>query len=82
MDMGLFLELFHAARYAYIRIRQRNGRALCSEGNTRWRERVASGRAILVGTRGVTIHIDTPVHAPLAVWSGEYEIRKGFLRQL
>lgn len=49
MDMGLFLELFHAARYAYIRIRQRNRRALCSKGNTRWRERVASGRAIWSG---------------------------------
>lgn len=26
----------------------------------------------------MTIHIDTPVHAPLAVWSGEYEKEKDF----
>lgn len=72
LDMGLFLEPFHAARYAYIRMQTKE-----QWGVLLHREHpLAGARCIrpgdLVGTRVVTVHIDTPVHATLAEWSGEY----------
>ena len=72
LDLGLFLEPFNSSNYEFVRMKTREewGVLLHREHPLAAQECICPGD--LVGTKVVTIHVNTPVHQTLADWSGDY----------
>ena len=72
LDMGLFIEPVHLEKYISIpmRTRERWGVLIHREAPLASQDAIRPGD--LVGTLVFTIHINTPEHAELVKWSGEF----------
>lgn len=72
LDIGLFLCPFGSERYEVLpmRTKERWGVLIHKDAFLAKQEAIYPGD--LVGTLVFTIHINTPVHAKLAEWSGEF----------
>ena len=78
LDLGLFLMPFYRSQYTSLRMQteERWGVLLHEEHPLTSQKAIRPGD--LIGTKVVTIHIDTPVHAELAKWSGESASKMDF----
>ena len=78
LDLGLFLMPFYRSQYTSLRMQteERWGVLLHEEHPLTSQKAIRPGD--LLGTKVVTIHIDTPVHAELAKWSGESASKMDF----
>ena len=72
LDMGLFLEPFNSVNYEFVRMKTKEewGVLLHREHALSKEDCIRPGD--LVGTRVVTIHLNTPVHQTLVEWSGDF----------
>lgn len=72
LDIGLFLEPFHLARYETLPMhtKERRGVLLHREAPLAVQDTIYPGD--LVGTLVMTIHVDTPAHQELSQWSGDF----------
>ncbi len=72
LDMGLFIEPVHLEKYASLpmRTKERWGVLIHQDAPLASQEAIRPGD--LVGTLVFTIHINTPEHAELVKWSGEF----------
>lgn len=72
LDMGLFLEPVNITNYSFIRMKTKEqwGVLLHKALNLASKEAIYPGD--LVGTRVVTLHVNTPVHNELVGWSGDF----------
>lgn len=72
LDLGLFIEPVRLEKYASVpmRTKERWGVLIHQDAPLAGRDSIRPGD--LVGTLVCTIHINTPEHAELAKWSGEF----------
>lgn len=72
LDMGLLLEPVSLLKYEFMRMKMKEqwGVLIHKDATLAAQDVIRPGD--LVGTQVVTVHLDTPVHHELAVWSGDF----------
>lgn len=72
LDMGLFLEPFPLLQYTSLPMRTKERWGVLLHESSPLAEQGVIRPGDLVGTMVTTVHINTPVHAELERWSGEF----------
>ena len=72
LDLGLLLEPVNVVKYDFIRMRTKEQWGVLIHKDNPLSKKQVIYPGELVGTKVITIHLDTPVHHELASWSGDF----------
>ena len=72
LDLGLLLEPVNVVKYDFIRMRTKEQWGVLIHKDNPLSKKQVIYPGELVGTKVITIHLDTPVHHELASWSGNF----------
>ncbi|HCW53333.1 MAG TPA: LysR family transcriptional regulator [Clostridium sp.] len=72
LDLGLLLEPVNILNYNFVRMNTKEQWGIFIHEESKLACKKAIHPGDLVGTKVVTVHINTPIHNELVIWSGNY----------